>query len=122
MCLNPKLIYKKGHYKEDNYRGKKGELYELGTYSKCGCCEQCINDKMNNWVVRNYWESKRHVRKSFITVTYEENPYILVKKDFQDFLKRLRIHLDRSTGEKVRFFEADIMTFLPTSTPPVKKI
>ena len=106
MCLNPKWIYKKGFYKEDNYRGKKGEFYELGTYSKCGCCEQCINEKSNNWAIRNHYESMGTKRKAFITLTYENNPYILVRKDFQDFMKRLRINLDRSTGEKIRFFEA----------------
>lgn len=106
MCLNPKWIYKKGHYKEDNYRGLKYQPYELGTYSKCGSCEQCINEKMNNWVIRNYYESKAHVEKCFITLTYAENGHILVKKDFQDFLKRFRINLDRTTGEKIRMFEA----------------
>ncbi len=106
MCLNPKWIYKKGFYKEDNYRGKMGQFYELGTYSKCGCCEQCINEKSNNWAIRNHYEAKAHERKCFITLTYEHNPYILVRKDFQDFMKRLRINLDRSTGEKIRMFEA----------------
>lgn len=106
MCLNPKWIYKKGFYKEDNYRGMKGEFYELGTYSKCGSCEECINEKCNNWVVRNYYEEKAHKKKCFITLTYENSSFILVKKDFQDWLKRFRIHLDRTTGEKIRMFEA----------------
>lgn len=100
MCLNPKWIYKKGNYKENNYRGKKGDFYELGTYSKCGHCQQCINEKCNNWVVRNYYEEKRHQKKCFITLTYRDNPVILVKKDFQDFAKRLRYYLK----EKIRIF------------------
>lgn len=107
MCLNPKFIYKKGNYKEDNYRGKKYEFYEIGTYSKCGSCEICINEKMNNWVIRNHYESKAHKRIAFITLTYENSSYILVKKDFQNWLKRFRTYLDRTTGEKIRFFEAD---------------
>ena len=106
MCLNPKWIYKKGNYKEDNYRGKKGDFYELGTYSKCGVCQQCLNEKSNNWAIRNHYEAQAHERKCFITLTYENNPYILVRKDLQDFMKRLRINLDRSTGEKIRMFEA----------------
>lgn len=106
MCLNPKWIYKKGNYKEDNYRGKKGQFYELGTYSKCGCCEECVNEKSNNWAIRNHWESQGHDRKCFVTLTYRDNPYILVRKDFQDFMKRLRINLDRTTGEKIRMFYA----------------
>jgi hypothetical protein len=106
MCLNPKWIYKKGFYKENNYRGYQGQAYELGTFSKCGVCEQCLAEKANNWVVRNYYEDKAHTRKCFLTLTYEHTPYILVKKDLQDFKKRLRINLDRTTGEKIRIFDA----------------
>lgn len=112
MCLNPKWIYKKGNYKENNYRGYKNEFYEIGTYSKCGCCEVCINEKMNNWVIRNTYEAKRHKRKCFITLTYEDNSIILVKKDFQDWLKRFRRELEKTTGEKIRYFEADEYGFL----------
>ena len=104
MCLNPKWIYKKGNYKQDNYNGMQGEFYEIGTYSKCGHCEQCINEKCNNWVVRNYYEEKQHERKCFITLTYRDNPYIIVRKDLQDFMKRLRTRLDRTTEEKIRMF------------------
>lgn len=106
MCLKPKWIYKKGFYKENNYRGQQGQFYELGTFSKCGVCEQCLNEKANSWVVRNFYEEKCHERKCFITLTYRDSPYILVKKDLQDFMKRLRIKLDRSTGEKIRMFAA----------------
>lgn len=104
MCLNPKWIYKKGFYKENNYRGAKGDFYEIGTYSKCGHCEVCINEKSNNWVVRNYYEEKAHQKKCFITLTYRNSPIIIIKKDLQDFMKRLRIHLDRTTGEKIRMY------------------
>ena len=105
MCLNPKWIYKKGNYKEDNYRGMAGEFYELGTYSKCGSCIQCINEKCNNWVVRNYYEEKRHQKKCFITLTYAENPIILIRKDAQDFMKRFRRKLEyMGYKEKVRMF------------------
>lgn len=82
----------------------KGEFYEIGTYSKCGHCEQCINEKCNNWVIRNYYEEKMHNRKCFITLTYEKNPFIIVRKDLQDFMKRLRIELDRTSGEKIRMY------------------
>lgn len=103
MCLNPRWIYKKGKYKENNYHGMAGEPYEIGTYSKCGSCSVCINEKCNNWVVRNHFESRSHERACFITLTYAENPYIIIKKDFVDFMKRLRITLDRTTGEKIRY-------------------
>ena len=104
MCLNPKWIYKKGKYQENNYHGMKGEPYEIGTYSKCGHCQVCINEKCNNWVIRNIYEAKQHEKICFITLTYAENPYILVRKDLTDFIKRLRIKLDRTTGEKLRIY------------------
>ena len=106
MCLKPKWIYKKGFYKESNYRGEKGDFYELGTYSKCGACDQCIAEKSNNWVIRNYYEQKRHEKKCFITLTYAENPVILVRKDLQDFIKRLRTYLKRKCNfnDKIRIF------------------
>ena len=106
MCLNPKWIYKSGRRTEASFRGEAGSLYEIGTYSKCGYCEQCINSRCNDWVVRNYYESMAHKRKCFITLTYEDSSFILVRKDFQDWLKRFRTELDRSSGEKVRFFHA----------------
>lgn len=106
MCLNPKWIYKSGFYKSSNYRGKKGEFYELGTYSKCGCCEQCNAEKANNWVVRNYYEAKSHEKIAFVTLTYKNNPIILLKKDLKDFIKRLRRRLEYHNNEKIRFFAA----------------
>lgn len=104
MCLNPKWIYKKGHYKEDNYRGAAGELYEIGTYTKCGGCEQCNAEKANNWVVRNYYEAQSNEKIAFITLTYEVNPVILIKKDLQNFIKRLRAKLKYHKDEKIRYF------------------
>lgn len=102
MCLNPKWIYKKGNYKEDNYRGKAGDFYEIGTYSKCGACEQCNAERANSWVVRNYYEAQRWENIAFITLTYAENPIILVKKDLQDFIKRLRRSIEYEFEKKYK--------------------
>ena len=103
MCLNPKWITKKGNYKEDTYRGRKGEYYELGTYAKCGCCEQCQNERSANWVVRNYYESKRwNDNACFITLTYAKAPIFLVKKDIQDFFKRFRFEINKEYYKKLR--------------------
>lgn len=106
MCLNPKWIYKNGKRKENSYNGLKDEYYEIGLYSKCGSCEQCQNEKSNNWLVRNTYESKRWDKISFVTLTYAETPYILLKKDLQNFIKRLRRHIDYRGGEKLRYFAA----------------
>lgn len=94
MCLNPKKITSHGNYKEDTYKGKKGEEYYIETFTKCSRCSQCIAEKSNNWVIRNNYESKAHKKICFITLTYEKTLPFLVKKDFQDWLKRFRRYLE----------------------------
>lgn len=109
MCLEPKWIYKRGKYKKSNYRGQEGESYELGTYSKCGHCEICTAEKSNNWVIRNKYESMnaKNTAKCFVTLTYKENPCILIKKDLQLFFKRLRRNLEYNGFKgKIRYFAA----------------
>ena len=94
MCLRPKKIYRAGIRKEDNYNGKKGDKYDIETFVKCGTCIQCQNEKANNWVIRNMYEKEEHKEMCFITLTYKENPIFLIKKDIQDFIKRLRRYLE----------------------------
>ena len=110
MCEKPKWIYKKGKYKELRANSKgvhdEGEPYEIGLYAKCGYCQTCINEKANNWIVRNQYERLRHKNISWITLTYSENPYIIVRKDFTDFMKRLRRWLDYNGYDKVRIWGA----------------
>lgn len=90
MCLNPRWVYRKGTRKLTTYNGAEGEGFEIGIFAKCGCCEQCNSERANSWVVRNSYESRAHREISFITLTYAESPQILVRKDLQDFMKRLR--------------------------------
>ena len=104
MCTNLKNFSTEGNYKENNYNGKKGEHYIIVTYAKCGVCEECIAEKANNWVIRNNYEEKAHKKICFITLTYAKNPYFLIKKDLQDFIKRLRRRIEYRKGEKIRYF------------------
>lgn len=106
MCLYPKLIYREGKYKEDNYHGKKGEEYYITAFTKCGYCSQCQNEKANNWVIRNYYEEQKHKEKCFITLTYKDNPIFLIKEHAQKFIKRLRRYLEyhKITDNKIRYF------------------
>lgn len=104
MCTNPKWLSKKGAYTDDNWHGKKGEKYEIETWTKCGYCSECVQEKANNWVIRNYYESKGHEKMCFITLTYAKNPFFLVKKDIQDFIKRLRRYLEYRKLDKIRIF------------------
>lgn len=103
MCTNPKRIIKAGKYKETNYRGIKGEEYYIDIFSKCGYCAQCQNEKANNWVIRNYYEAQAHKKICFITLTYKDNTFFLIRKHIQDYLKRLRKQIAKE-DIKIRTF------------------
>lgn len=53
-------------------------------------------------MVRNYWEEKKHTKKCFITLTYKEQPFFLVRKDVQDFIKRFRYEINKEYYKKLR--------------------
>jgi len=70
----------------------------------CGQCIGCRIDRSQAWAARCVHESQFHDQNCFITLTYapENLPPggTLVKKHFQDFMKRLR----KNSGKKIRFF------------------
>ena len=103
MCLNVNKIIKKGIYKETTFKGQKGDTYKIDAWTKCGHCSECMNEKANNWVIRNIYEDKKHDKKIFITLTYEKNPLILIRKDIQNFFKRLRKYLEKA-DTKIRYY------------------
>jgi len=71
----------------------------------CGQCMDCRIDRSRAWALRCVHESQKHLQNAFITLTYapEHLPYggTLVKKDFQDFMKRLRKSIH---PKKISFF------------------
>lgn len=70
----------------------------------CGQCVGCRLERSRVWAVRCVHESELYEDNCFLTLTYRDDdiPYgsSLVKKDFQDFMKRLRSRL----GIKVRYY------------------
>ncbi|UPW41195.1 replication initiator protein [Sigmofec virus UA08Rod_5228] len=73
----------------------------------CGKCLGCRLDHANSWALRIMCESLSHKKNCFITLTYDNknlnianNHMTLVKKDMQDFIKRLR----ERTGIKLSYF------------------
>lgn len=70
----------------------------------CGGCIGCRLDRAAEWQARLVHESKLHPVNSFITLTYSPECLprdgSLVKKHFQDFMKRLR----KSHGGTIRYF------------------
>lgn len=70
----------------------------------CGKCTGCRADQALMWSIRAYHESTQHVNNSFITLTYDDahlpEDGKIVKKDLQDFFKRLRKRLH---PQKIRY-------------------
>lgn len=67
----------------------------------CGNCLGCRLDHANEWALRIALECKSHKDNCFITLTYDnkhlpinKNHITLLKKDFQDFIKRLRTAIE----------------------------
>lgn len=73
------------------------------TMIPCGKCEGCRIDKANDWATRCILESKNWAKNCFLTLTYD-NEHLpknrsLVKKDLQNFWKRLR----KTQKEPIRY-------------------
>lgn len=71
----------------------------------CGQCQGCRVARSRDWAMRCMHELQSHTESCFITLTYDDAhlPHrgTLVKKHFQDFMKRLRRHLG---GKKIKYY------------------
>lgn len=110
MCLNPIVLYKCVYFYEGELKCKMvkevnswyrdhgtTELVEV----KCGKCLECLSAKANEWTGRILAEASLYKNNCFLTLTYADNPIDLVKKDLQNFLKRLRKAISPC---KIRYF------------------
>lgn len=74
----------------------------------CGQCSGCRLERSRQWAIRCVHESSLYTSNCFITLTYDDNHYpqygSLNKKHFQNFMKRLRRYVERTTKEKIRYF------------------
>lgn len=81
----------------------------------CGQCKECRLQYARNWADRCMLEAMFHKSNYFLTLTYDdahvpisenedEIVYTLLKKDLQEFHKRLRIDLERRNLPKIRYF------------------
>lgn len=91
MCLNPLTIKQNGVIKT----------------VPCGKCVECLQKYSNDWALRCMLEAKKYKNNAFITLTYNDanlpEGASLRKRDFQNFMKRLRKQLARS-DILIRFF------------------
>jgi hypothetical protein len=94
-CLSPISVSKKGYV-------------DLRVTVACGQCIGCRVDRTEDWATRIVHEASLHDLSQFVTLTYSDKHLpsgnTLVKKDFQDFMKRLRKHHGKDTGGKLRYF------------------
>lgn len=107
-CYNPlngwrsKSLTKNGKFKVV-FNVKEGHV-DMPIKVPCGQCIGCRIDKARQWAVRIMNEASLHDVNCFITLTYDNIniPYggTLVKKHFQDFMKRLR----KKVKVPIRFF------------------
>ena len=108
-CYHPLKGYRS---KERTSSGKrsivfsKAEAYtDLEIEISCGQCIGCRLERSRQWAVRCVHELQMHDKSCYLTLTYspENLPRYgsLNKKDFQDFMKRLRKHF---SGTKIRYF------------------
>lgn len=71
----------------------------------CGQCVGCRLERSRQWAMRCIHEASLHEDNCFITLTYSDDRLpeggTLVKKHFQDFMKRFRFRVD---PVKLRFF------------------
>lgn len=109
-CYHPLTGYKSRVVNAET--GKRDVVFDprdgfsdLKVQLACGQCVGCRVARSQEWAVRCVHESELHRENSFVTLTYrdEDLPYggTLVKKHFQDFMKRLRRFYD---GERISYF------------------
>lgn len=109
MCLNPRKVR---YILQDGKKVLQWKKYCLQSDTinvvtlPCGHCIECKKKYTSAWVLRCQAELKQHKTACFLTLTYnkENNPIVLVKKDFQDFMKRFREYLREHFGVFIRFF------------------
>lgn len=74
---------------------------KIRTVVPCGKCSACLMNRRDEWIFRIKEEAKAYIENIFVTLTYDDEhlPYgqrapTLVKRDLQNFIKRIRHHTD----------------------------
>lgn len=88
------------------FNRSQGFVDVKGLQVPCGQCIGCRLERTRQWAVRIMHESLMHEISSFVTLTYNNENLppnaSLVKKDLQNFYKRLRKVLDKE--QKIRYY------------------
>lgn len=93
-CLKPVLLTK----------NLDRSQFPDGLWVPCGQCMSCRIMKREEWVLRIMHEAEYWKESIFVTLTYDDEHLptneSLVKKDLQDFFKRLR----KNSNKKLKYF------------------
>lgn len=99
-CIKPLTAYQDLDRVTENGKAYiKFRLSDVGVHFKeiqlpCGQCIGCRIDKSRDWALRCVHESSLYTNNCFLTLTYNDDNIpengSLVKKHFQNFMKRLR--------------------------------
>lgn len=96
-CSNPRTVGFQPDGKTLSW-SQKNSSKEYATFQlPCGQCLACRLEYARQWAVRCIHEAEMHPKNSFITLTYDDEHLRspkLIYEDFQDFMKRLRTHIN----------------------------
>lgn len=116
-CFHPLKGYRSSHVNPSGKRSlmvvgrgavdvhkKALTVSQAPAFLPCGRCIGCRRDRAMSWAVRCVHESQMHPCSSFVTLTYSDKflpkDGSLVYRDFQLFMKRLRIAITRKAFKK----------------------
>ena len=106
-CFHPRTVWKQLDGTGIQFYNPYSDI-DLGFQISCKQCTGCRQEYARQWAMRNIHEASLWLNNIFITLTYNDQNLpehnILVKKDFQDFMKRLRKYKKANTKNPIRFF------------------
>lgn len=96
--FKPYVFYNLKQFHDYNYYCNHDVMSQYFFKVPCHKCLGCLSDKRNDWASRCLLEASHYDNNCFVTLTYNDDhlPPCLVRKDYQDFFKRLRQYCKRN--------------------------
>ena len=105
-CFHPITAYNKIY---GGLTWKQSESNGTTTTVSCKQCTGCRQEYSRQWAMRNMHEASLWLNNIFVTLTYDNKNLpkhnTLIKKDFQDFMKRLRKKKHANTNNPIRYYQ-----------------